>query len=254
MRILLTNDDGITAPGIRALWQALCGIADVYVAAPSEEQSAKSQAITVREPIRVDPFCSDAPITAWKIGGTPADCVKLALETLLPEKPDMLISGINRGPNLGTDVFYSGTVGAALEGAFKGVFSLALSVDTRADTDFAEAAAFAADFVRHFDVYDKKCGQVLNVNFPRSWRRGDKIAVTTLGRRDYINGCEARQDPTGRTYYWMGGQVIDLIKTDGTDLAEASRGVATITPLRLDLSDHAAAGQLKDWWGRHYGN
>lgn len=254
MRILITNDDGIRAPGIQKLWQSLMNIADVYVAAPSMEQSAKSQAITIHEPIRVDKFVCSDNITAWQIGGTPADCVKLALETLMPKQPDLLISGINRGSNLGTDVLYSGTVGAALEGGVKGILSLALSVDTKADDCFADAAAFAVDFVQNLSSYDRCNGQILNINFPERWRMGDKVAVTALGRRDYINLCEARTDPSGRTYYWLGGKMVDLVKKAGTDIAETECNAATITPLRLEMTDYNVLDSLKGWCEKRYGS
>jgi len=144
LRILLTNDDGITAPGIRALWQELAGIGDVMVVAPDIERSAASQSITVHHPIRVDEHCTEYPaLCAWRVGGTPTDCVKIALESLLTEQPDIVVSGINQGPNLGTDVLYSGTVSAAIEGALHGIPSIAVSLAAWKDCDFGPAAIFA---------------------------------------------------------------------------------------------------------------
>ncbi len=248
MKILLTNDDGIFAPGIRELWRQLVDFADVYVAAPAVEQSGRSQAITVHDPIRADRMEIEEGVTAWKIGGTPADCVKIALEDLLPERPDVVLSGINRGPNLGCDVFYSGTVGAALEGGMKGILSLALSLDTRENTGYIEAARFTADFLRQLEKNPPPPVAVFNINFPRCWRMGGEVAVTRLGRRDYANLCQMRLDPSGRPYYWLGGKVVDLDKGDGTDIGEAAKGKATITPLHLDLTDFSALRDLAKWW------
>jgi 5'-nucleotidase len=247
MRILLTNDDGIDAAGIKALWQALKGKAKIFVAAPATEQSARSQAITVHDPIRIDDFYIDGRIKAWRIGGTPVDCVKLALEMLLKEKPDVIISGINRGPNLGCDVLYSGTVGAAMEGGMKNILSLALSVDTREDDGFGEAAKFAAAFVDNIDDFSLHGASVLNINFPRQWKFGEPIVPTRLGKRDYINLGQMRQDPTGRNYCWMGGKIVDLDKGDGTDLGAAAEGKATVTPLQLDITAYSALKMLKGW-------
>lgn len=249
MRILLTNDDGIGAPGIQALWRALSNIGQVTVVAPDAERSATSQAITVHQPIRVDEYCITEPkLCAWRVGGTPTDCVKIAVEELLPAKPDIVVSGINLGPNLGTDVLYSGTVSAAIEGALYGIPAIAVSLDTWQNGDFSIAAGFAAKLAQ--TVVQKKLppNTLLNVNVPAvaaDQIRG--VAVTKLGVRQYANTFERRQDPRGRQYYWMGGQIVENDNDADTDIVAIQNKQISVTPIHFDLTNYGLMNMLSDW-------
>lgn len=250
MRILLTNDDGIEAAGIRALWQELSSWADVIVAAPDREHSATSQAITVSHPIRVDRYAIEGcGIKAWRIGGTPTDCVKVALEALLSEPPDLIVSGINHGANLGTDVLYSGTVSAAMEGALHGIPSVAVSLDSWSHCDFAPAARvtrrlLSEGLLRH----SLPPGALFNINVPAlPEEKLQGVAITKLGVRQYANTFERRLDPRGRIYYWMGGQVLDINPDESSDIAAVKRGQISLTPLQMDMTDHTLLATLKTW-------
>lgn len=249
MRILLTNDDGIGAPGIQALWQALSKIAEVTVVAPDAERSATSQAITVHQPIRVDEYCIIEPkLCAWRVGGTPTDCVKIAVEALLPERPDVVVSGINLGPNLGTDVLYSGTVSAAIEGALYGIPSVAVSLDTWKNADFSIAADYAARLVQTLAQKQLPPNTLLNVNVPAvSAQQLGGVAVTKLGVRQYANIFERREDPRGRQYYWMGGQVIENDNDADTDIVAVKNNKISITPIHFDLTNYGLMSMLNEW-------
>lgn len=245
MRILVTNDDGIAAPGIAALWQALRPLGEVFVAAPAMERSGASHSITVHEPIRVDAQefgCAD--VRGWRIGGTPADCVKLALEALLDGPPDLVISGVNDGPNLGGDVLYSGTVSAAAEGAKHGIFSLAVSLDGATAESFAAASACAARLVTQCQAQSLPPGTLLNVNFPAAFDGAAEIVWARLGKREYANAFERRRDPRGRSYYWMHGRPCEEGNDSDTDVAAFRRGRVSITPIHLDLTDYALLQKL----------
>ena len=252
MHILLTNDDGVMAPGIKALAAALAPLADkISVVAPAQEKSACSQAITVNRPLMLEDIdMPDMPdhIEWISVDGTPADCVKLAIETLLPEKPNYLVSGINRGPNLGTDVLYSGTVGAAIEGALYNVPSIAVSSNGWHDEYYETAAAFIAKFIRSLEEHTVT-PQIFNINvpaLPETQITGH--AFTTLGVRLYQNVFEERQDPRGRRYYWMGGSISDKIEDNGnTDIAAIKRKQISITPLQFDLTHYDQLDSLSKW-------
>ncbi|HWQ61340.1 MAG TPA: 5'/3'-nucleotidase SurE [Negativicutes bacterium] len=249
MRILLTNDDGITAPGIQALWRELAAIGEVTVVAPDIERSATSQSITVHHPIRVDQYCiEDPPLCAWRVGGTPTDCVKMAIEALLPVKPDIVVSGINLGPNLGTDVLYSGTVSAAIEGALHGVPSLAVSLAAWKNADFGPAARFARGLVLTMAAKKLPPDTLLNVNVPPL--PADKLAgvqVTRLGVIEYENTFERREDPRGRTYYWMGGSLVDAGNEEGTDVMAVKQGRISVTPIHFDLTNYGIMKLIEEW-------
>ncbi len=249
MRILLTNDDGIGAPGIQALWQALSQIAEVIVVAPDTERSATSQAITVHHPIRVDQYCIEKPpICAWRVGGTPTDCVKIAIEALMTDKPDIVVSGINLGSNLGTDVLYSGTVSAAIEGSLFGITSIAVSLDTWQDADFSPAANYTAELVKMLEHKKLPPGTLLNVNVPAiAAEQIAGIAITKLGVRQYANTFERRQDPRGRLYYWMGGELVDNDNDPDTDIVAVKRNKISITPIHFDLTNYGLMKSLNEW-------
>ena len=249
MRLLLTNDDGIRAPGIRALWENLKDVAEIIVAAPAQQQSATGHSITVYHPIWVNEHSFDDPrVTGWRIGGTPADSVKIALDTLLEVKPDLVVSGINHGPNLGTDVLYSGTVSAAVEGAMHGIPAIAISIATDGEPDFEPAAAFCRSVVQQ--IIDKKFPtfSLLNINVPpvpTSEIQG--VAITKLGCIEYENAFEKRMDPRGRTYYWMAGTPVETLNTGDTDVAAIRANKISLTPIHFDLTDYSLLDNLQQW-------
>lgn len=247
MRILLTNDDGITAGGLQALWRQLHELGEIYVVAPDREQSGTSQAITVHRPIRVDTYCiTTPPICAWQVNGTPTDCVKIAVEALLPYKPDIVVSGINHGPNLGTDVMYSGTVSAAIEAALQGIPAVAISLDTWQPTDFAVSAHCAEELVREIRRQGLPPNTLLNVNVPAG-RLIKGIRVTTLGKRHYQNTFERRLDPRGRVYYWLGGNAIDDGNAPESDVIALKDGYISVTPVHFDLTNYKIMDILAQW-------
>ena len=249
MRILLTNDDGIRATGIQALWEQLKTIAEIIVAAPSQQQSATGHSITVYHPIWVNkqPF-EDSRITGWRIGGTPADSVKIALDTLMTEKPDLVISGINHGPNLATDVLYSGTVSAAVEGAMHGIPAIAISLATDAEPDFGPAAAFCRSVVQQIIDKTFPAFSLININVPpvpATDIRG--VTVTRLGIIEYENAFERRMDPRGRIYYWMAGTPVETPNPGDTDVAAIRSNQISLTPIHFDLTDYSLLKNLQQW-------
>lgn len=245
MRVLVANDDGIEAAGIVALRQTLEAMGwEVYVAAPDRERSGTGHGITVHRPLRVRELTWGEKSHGWAVDGTPADCVKMVLETFLPQPPDLVISGINLGPNLGTDVLYSGTVSAAFEGMINGHTAIAVSLATYDDPDFRPAAAFMRDFLPRVQEMSLPACTMLNVNVPPGEPRG--IRITRLGRRRYVNVFHRRTDPRGRVYYWMAGDVEETDNGPGTDMAAVKNGFVSITPLQCDLTDYNLLDALRD--------
>jgi 5'-nucleotidase len=234
--VLVSNDDGYRARGLRLLAEALSPVAHVVVCAPEVEQSAASHALSLHRPLRL--FRHDE--RTFSVDGTPADCVYVALYgavRVLPRRPDVVVSGVNHGVNLGDDVFYSGTVAAAREAALKGVPSIAVSAAP--DADFEAAAAFGARLALAVHASDNP-PLLLNVNVPRG--KDWPVRATKLGRRIYRDEVEFRSDPRGREYLWIGGPGADHGSLPGSDTDAFDQGVVGITPLVLDLSDpHAAA-------------
>jgi 5'-nucleotidase len=243
--ILLSNDDGVSAPGLRALAAALKDIGDVLIAAPDRERSAASHAISLDHPLRVD----QVEHAVFAIDGTPVDCVYLALHHLVPRTPDLCLSGINNGFNLGSDVFYSGTVGAALEAALRGVPSVALSLERQRPQDFSGAAAFARELVG--DLLARRELAIepltfLNVNVPAGPVRGAR--ATSLGRRIYRDQVAVRQDLRGRAYYWIGGPEQKGEDLPGSDCTAVAEGLVSITPIGLGLTHEPTLARLLDLW------
>jgi len=228
--ILLSNDDGFRAPGLAVLRDALEKIGSVVVCAPDSEQSAASHALSLHRPLRLKEHDS----TLFSMDGTPADCVYVAIHAktrVLPRRPDLVVSGLNHGVNLGDDVFYSGTVAAAREGALKGIPSLAASADH--DADFGAAAKLTARIAQSMLELNQGA-LLLNVNFPRgnAWR----LRATRLGSRVYRDDVEFRRDPRGREYLWVGGEgSVEHREVPGSDTEAFDQGVVGVTPLVLDL-------------------
>ena len=239
LHVLLTNDDGFHADGLQTLYRQIREIAIVTIVAPDRERSAVGHGITMYHPLRAVPMVLDAE-KHWLVDGTPTDCVKLALECLCKEQqPDLVISGINRGPNLGNDVLYSGTVAAALEASFYQIPSIAASLDALGKMDFSKAAAFIRN--RLAKLQETAIGTVLNLNFPDIPASQDYrgIKVTKLGRRIYQNVFEERHDPRGRNYFWMGGEVVSGNQDADSDIQAVAEGFVSITPLQSDLTDYS---------------
>lgn len=248
MILLLSNDDGIYAPGLRALAESLQDLGQLYIVAPSQECSATGHGITVHRPLRLETVTLPGiNAKAWSVDGTPADCIKLAVEDLLSFPPDIVVAGINHGPNLGTDVLYSGTVSAAIEGAINGFTSLAISLASDTSTDFSIAAQVARKII--FRLFEKSLpkGTLLNINVPEGKPRG--VRITKLGTRRYVNVFDKRIDPRGRVYYWMAGEPLDLVDNENdTDILAVKEKFISITPLQLDLTNYQTLPVLKRYW------
>ena len=240
----MTNDDGVGAPGITAVAEALRQVADVVVAAPDRERSATSHSISLDRPLRVD----ELQPGVFSIDGTPVDCVYLALLHLVPRRPDLCVSGINSGYNLGSDVFYSGTVAGALEAALRDVPAIALSLERRRPPDFSHAATFARALVAEVLARGERAipaGALLNVNLPAGPIGG--YEVTRLGKRVYRDQVSVREDLRGRAYYWIGGPEEEGSDIPGSDCTAVRTGLASITPLALDLTHAPLIEEMTGW-------
>ncbi|MBU1230124.1 MAG: 5'/3'-nucleotidase SurE [Proteobacteria bacterium] len=246
MRILLTNDDGIQAVGLRAMHKALVAAGhDVQVVAPITEQSAVGHAITLSAPLRVKEF-REAGFFGLGVSGTPADCVKLAISTLVTPPPDVVVSGINAGANVGVDIMYSGTVSAATEGALMGFPALAVSMDDHNPVELSAQADYAAALLPRLPLalLPQKC--VLNLNFPNlplAQAKGLRVCPHT--RVAYTDWYEERLDPRGRKYYWMCGELKPEGISQGRDRRLLTEGFVTLTPLRFDFTDHETLSLLE---------
>jgi 5'-nucleotidase len=241
-KILLTNDDGYQAEGLRALAEELADFAQVSIVAPSKEQSGTAQSLTLRQPI----VCNEVAEREWAIDGTPADCVIVALHKLLPEKPDLLISGINRGANLGENAYYSGTVGAAREGALHHIPSVAISLCAKKDKARFENSARVARTTAELILKEGLPDQVLlNVNVPEPWN--GSVKFTRQSEKITRNQLSEGKDPRGRTYFWLFEQKIDKDVEPDTDYAAIFSGAVSITPLHLDPTDTESLNHLSHW-------
>jgi 5'-nucleotidase len=239
-RILVTNDDGIYSEGLRKLANALKALGVVTIVAPDREQSAASHALTLNRPLRM----LQLEEREWIVDGTPSDCVNLAVLNLMKEsRPDIVVSGINFGPNLGDDVTYSGTISAAFEGALLNIPSIALSALVGEHFSFDRCAAFAASLTEWALEHARNPNVILNVNFPVGPFSG--VKVTRLGKRIYGEGVIERLDPRGRKYYWIGGEPPTWHPGEGTDFEAIQGGFVSITPLHLDLTHHESISRLK---------
>lgn len=242
MLILLSNDDGVDSHGILALKDALAPGNEVWVVGPDSERTCIAHAITLHKPLRI----KDLGERVFSTNGTPADSVLLALRVILPRKPDMVIAGINKGPNMGQDVSYSGTVAAAKEGAFTGITSMAVSLNARSDFLFHDACRSVLDIVERLRSAELPPRTLLNVNIPNipyDSLRGFK--VTGLGKRIYNGNIIERIDPRGGTYYWIGGDGERFEAIEGTDLQAVDKGFLSLTPLHWDLTSYVTMSAYK---------
>ena len=241
MHILLTNDDGVFAPGIRALHKVLKADHEVFVAAPETEQSAVGHSITLADPIKVRPLNGPSEMMGFAVAGTPADCVKLALSELMEFKPDLVVSGINQGANVGVNVLYSGTVSAATEATIMGLGSMAFSLSSHKNRDFSHAARVAARLIGQYPEFAPPPDVSLNVNIPNL--PVDQIKGVRFVRQSGARLGETflrREDPWGRAYYWQAGESMGIEGGPETDYPSLLDGYVTITPLRHDLTHNQA--------------
>ena len=249
--ILISNDDGINAPGIRALAEILIDVGECWIAAPKDEQSGVSHAISIRHPVRAIevPFkVGDSNVKAFSVEGTPVDCVKLALDHLLPRKPDIVVSGINQGPNAAINTIYSGTVSAALEGAILGINAIAFSLGAWKGGDFYAAKSHIQNIVKKVLVHPMPAGSLLNVNIPdlpEEQLKGTK--VTRQAESRWQESFVERFDPMDKPYYWIAGEFINLDDGEDTDLAALDQGWISVTPIRPDLTAHDLISTMRPW-------
>jgi len=255
-RILVTNDDGIGAPGLAALVEALLQIGRVAVVAPDRQQSAVGHALTVSEPLRAFAIPWEGTELCYAVNGTPADCVKLAVMALLPWRPEVVVSGINHGRNTAVNILYSGTVSAATEAALLGIPAIAISLDTYAmEADFRAAAAIAVRLVELLPQLQLPERTLLNVNVPAlppDRIRG--VRITHQGRSLWRDWYERRQDPWGREYFWLAGEYELCDGDPDADDVALVEGYISITPIRFELTDTATAQRLKSVLETAHGN
>jgi 5'-nucleotidase len=239
----VTNDDGIDSPGLQILAETLEILGRVYVVAPDKECSAMAHSLTLHRPLRVEKVREDY----FAVDGTPADCVNLAICHILPERPNMIASGINRGGNMGEDITYSGTVSAAFEGAFYGIPSFAISLVSKDDFKFRTAASFALRVARFILKNGLPKDTFLNINVPNLDEDGVKsYRITKQGRRVYGDAVVEEVDPEGQKYYWIRGH-RGLESMEGTDFEAVSNHHISITPLHLDLTDYSSIEEVRRW-------
>ncbi|MEW5961478.1 MAG: 5'/3'-nucleotidase SurE [Chloroflexota bacterium] len=271
MLILITNDDGIDAPSLFPLKRALDRLGETLVFAPDHNWSAAGHPKTMHKPLRADPFILPDGSQGFVSSAPPSDCVALALLGVSERKPDLLVSGINHGANLGYDVFYSGTVAAAVEATIEGLPAIAISRerddDEHADTtqapgrgfsdrslpaqlevDYEPIAAFCAKLTERVLAYGLPANTLLNVNLPNvAWDQIKGIELTRLGQRVYRDALVKRQDPRGRPYYWIGGLPPQGVADHGTDIWALENNLISITPINLDMTSHRMIDELKRW-------
>jgi 5'-nucleotidase len=246
--ILITNDDGITAPGIRALVNAMKVLGDVVVVAPDKPQSGMGHAITINSTLRLHEVKQDG-LTEYACSGTPVDCVKIAIDKILPRKPDLLVSGINHGANSSINVIYSGTMSAAVEGAIEGIPSIGFSLcNYSIEADFAAAAHFAAIVAKNVLDHGLPAGVCLNVNIPDVPLDIIKgVKVCRQAKALWHEEFDERKDPYGRKYYWLTGKFINLDEGTDTDQWALENNYVSVVPTQFDLTAHNAIKDMKKW-------
>ncbi|MDD5298536.1 MAG: 5'/3'-nucleotidase SurE [Rhodocyclaceae bacterium] len=244
MRILISNDDGYFAPGIKALADALSDIAEITVVAPERDRSGASNSLTLDRPLML----KRAPSGYFYVNGTPTDCVHLAVTGMLEHQPDMVLSGINHGANMGDDTIYSGTVAAATEGYLLGVPSIAVSLASSSGTHFETAAAVARQLVLRFRDHPVAEPTLLNVNVPDvPPEKLSGVTITRLGRRHKAEPVIRQQSPRNETVYWVGAAGAAQDAGDGTDFHCVAQGFASVTPLQIDLTRYSQLPALREW-------
>ncbi len=248
LHILVSNDDGIDAPGLYALVKELNSIAKVTVVAPDKQQSAVGHAITVSYPLRSYRFFKNGEFFGFAVEGTPADAVKLAARSLLKDKIDLLVSGINHGSNTAINIIYSGTVSAATEGTILGIPSIAISLTTYEEPDFSYAARFACKLAQLVARRGLPEGTLLNVNVPAvSEEKIRGVVVTRQGKSKWDDVFETRRDPNNKEYFWLTGKLLLLDDSDDTDQVAILNNMVSITPIHYDLTDYRMFEEMKEW-------
>ncbi|ADX68052.1 5'/3'-nucleotidase SurE [Weeksella virosa] len=248
--ILVTNDDGITAPGIRALIDMTKEFGDIYVVAPDSPQSGMGHAVTIHSIIQTEEvLIEDDTRKEFSCSGTPVDCVKLAVSNILPRRPDLCVSGINHGSNSSINVIYSGTMSAAVEAGIEGIPAIGFSLqDFSYNADFEAAREYIQKIIKQVLNNGLPKGVVLNVNIPKLPKEELKgIKVCRQADAKWIEEFDKREDPRGRTYYWMTGEFKNLDKGEDTDEFALSQGYISVVPVRYDLTAHHVLMELKNW-------
>ncbi len=250
--ILITNDDGITANGIKALVDAVRDLGQVYVVAPDSPQSGMGHAITIGSPLRMHKVEMFDGIESWECSGTPVDCVKLARDMVMHAKPDLCLSGINHGANHSINVIYSGTMSAAMEAAIEGIPSIGFSsLDYSFDADFTIAKKVVRELVIRFLANKMPDHTLLNVNIPvvsEADFKGVKICRQAQAR--WEENFDKRTDPRGQDYYWMVGKFVNMDKESGTDVEALKQGYASVVPVTIDFTNHKMKSWLEKEWGQ----
>lgn len=248
LNILISNDDGIDAPGIFALAQELKKIGEVTVVAPDKQQSAVGHAITVNYPLRVKNFNKNGKFFGYAVEGTPADAVKLAVRALLKHRPDILVSGINHGSNTAISVLYSGTVSAATEGTILGIPSVAVSLTTFGHADFRYSARFTRKLITLVAAKGLPRGTLLNVNIPPLTQRAIRgIVITRQGKSTWDDTFDVRRDPANKEYFWLTGSLIETDNEADADQWAVANKYVSITPIQYDLTDYSMMDEMKRW-------
>lgn len=245
-KILITNDDGIHAPGLRHLWEALSGFADLTIIAPASEKSGVGLGITIRDPIQIQAVDWDSGTTAWKVTGTPADCVRMGISVILDSPPDLIVSGINRGSNAGRNALYSGTVGGVIEGILRNIPGIAFSCVDLTRPNYKQTQPLILPLIRHCLLHPLPKGTLLNVNFPDvPTILGIKLA--RQGRGFWIEDPDKRLHPEGHSYYWMGGKWQSHDEDEESDVHLLKQGYAAAVPIHVsELTDLSHFHQHKE--------
>lgn len=246
--ILITNDDGIHAPGIKLLWEAVREFADIAIVAPNSEKSGSGLSITWTKPLNIHPIAWDSSTKAWSLNGTPADCVKMACTVLLEQKPQMIISGINRGSNAGRTVLYSGTIGGVIEGTLKNIPGIAFSFCDFDPPPLSATKKYIYPLIQHFLENPLPQGTFLNVTFPLNCEKGVKgFRLAKQGRGFWVEDPERRIHPEGLPYYWLGGKWSSFNEDPESDVALLDQGYITAVPIHIDqLTDNQAYAAQKE--------
>lgn len=252
-RILLTNDDGISAPGLKALWESLIDVADLTIIAPASEKSGVGLSLTLRDPLQIQSVNWEST-PAWKVTGTPADCVRLGLSVILKEKPDLIVSGINRGANSGRNVLYSGTIGGVIEGTLRNVPGIAFSCADFENPDYSLTQPHIALLVKHILAHPLPQGTLLNVNFPMTPTiKGIKMAQQ--GKGFWIEDPSERLHPEGHPYYWLGGKWYEHEEHEESDVHLLTQGYAAAVPIHVDqMTDMQLLKERKEQFDNYFLN
>ena len=245
-KILITNDDGISSQGIYALWEAMNDIGETFIAAPSSEQSASSHSLTLSSPLRVEILERKNGFKGWSINGTPVDCVKIAIRSLMKKSPDILVSGVNHGANLGNNIIYSGTVSAATEGMIMGVPSIAISLASYETDNYDVVKKYAKNIVTNVLDHGLPQDTLLNVNVPYCKLKEIRgLKITSQGNQYFIDEYEKRIDPRNSEYYWIKGQMIDEDQSIDYDGKAIQENYVSVTPIHFKLTNELYKKDLK---------